>query len=318
MNQLKRAFKMNKIRLLKKIFCFEEIYTIGYRKREGQTLLDSDLLQFERIPFNDRYWYADPIMVPYEGETYLFMESFDMITQKGTIALSRFGEDGILSEPKVIIEEPYHMSFPMVFSWNGSLYMIPETCGNRSLNLYRCQGDMAIWTLEASFPTEEKLVDTAVVSCREDRVELLTAALHPEDPFQCKWQKFAIVKAESGYSLEADEAFNARKDYSRDYRMAGSLIRENGRVILPTQESTEVDYGAYLYLNDFSGNDVTNLPVLKKVTVDNILLPDVKQKEHIGVHSYALSEDYEVIDMRYFQFYPKNRLWKIKTKLGRK
>lgn len=318
MNQLKRALKMNKIQLLKKILCFEEIYTIGYRKRQGQTLLDSDLLQFERIPFNDRYWYADPIMVPYEGKTYLFMESFDMITQKGTIALSWFGEDGILSEPKVIIEEPYHMSFPMVFSWNGSLYMIPETCGNRSLNLYRCQGDMEIWTLEASFPTTEKLVDTAVVSCREDRVELLTAALHPEDPFQCKWQKFAIVKTESGYNLEADEAFNARKDYSRGYRMAGSLIREKGRVILPTQESTEVDYGAYLYLNDFSGNDVTDLPVLKKVTGDNILLPDVKQKEHIGVHSYALSEDYEVIDMRYFQFYPKNRLWKIKTKLGRK
>ena len=318
MNQLKRALKMNKIRLLKKILCFEEIYTIGYRKREGQTLLDSDLLRFNRIPFNDRYWYADPIMVPHEGETYLFMESFDMITQKGTIALSRFGEDGILSEPKVIIEEPYHMSFPMVFSWNGSLYMIPETCGNRSLNLYRCLGDLETWTLEASFPTEEKLVDTAVVSCREDRVELLTAALHPEDPFRCKWQKFEIVKGESGYSLEADGAFNARKDYDRGYRMAGSLVRENGRVILPTQESTEVDYGAYLYLNDFSGNDLRNLPVLKKVTVDNILLPDVKQKEHIGVHSYALTEDYEVIDMRYFRFYPKNRLWKIRTKLSRK
>lgn len=318
MNQLKRAFKMNKIRLLKKIFCFEEIYTIGYRKREGQTLLDSDLLQFNRIPFNDRYWYADPIMVPHEGETYLFMESFDMITQKGSIALSRFGEDGILSEPKVIIEEPYHMSFPMVFSWNGSLYMIPETCGNRSLNLYRCQGDMAIWTLEASFPTEEKLVDTAVAACYEDRVELITAALDPKDALLCRWQKFRILKEEAGYRLEADEAFNARKDYSRGYRMAGSLIRESGRVILPSQESTEVDYGAYLYLNDFSGNDLTNLPVLKKVTGDNILLPDVSQKEHIGVHSYALSEDYEVIDMRYFQFYPKNRIWKIKTKLGRK
>ena len=30
--------------ILKKICCFEEIYTIGYRKRQGKTLLDSDLL----------------------------------------------------------------------------------------------------------------------------------------------------------------------------------------------------------------------------------------------------------------------------------
>lgn len=318
MNQLKRALKMDKIRLLKKILSFEEIYTIAYRNREGKTLLDSDLLSFNRIPFDDTYWYADPILVTHGGEDYLFMESFDMRTQLGSIAVARFGEDGVLSKPQVIIQEDYHMSFPMVFSWNDCLYMIPETCGNRSLNLYRCQGDVTKWTLEVSFPVEEKLVDTVVVSCREDRVELITAALHPIDPFLCKWQKFQIRKEEEGYRLEADAAFNARTDYNRGYRMAGSLVRENGKVILPTQESTEVDYGAYLYLNDFSGGDVTNMNVLKKVTVDNILLPDVAQKEQIGVHSYALTERFEVVDMRYFRFYPKNRLWKIRSKVIRK
>ena len=316
MNQLKRALKMDKLRLLKKIVCFEEIYTIAYRSREGQTLLDSDLLSFQRIPFDETCWYADPILVTRNDETYLFMESFDMRTQLGSIAMARFGEDGVLSKPQVIIRENYHMSFPMVFSWNDCLYMIPETCGNRSLNLYRCQGDITKWTLEISFPVEEKLVDTVVVSCGENSVELITAALHPKDPFLCKWQKYRIRKDAEGYRLEADEAFNTRTDYSRGFRMAGSLIRENEKVILPTQESTEVDYGAYLYLNDFSGGDVTNLDVRKKVTVDNILLPDVAQKEQIGVHSYALSERFEVVDMRYFHFYPRNRLWKIRTKLG--
>lgn len=318
MNQFKRVLKMNKLKLLKKICCFEEIYTIGYRNREGKTLLDSDLLAFNRIPFDDYCWYADPILVTHEGISYLFMESFDMRTQLGSIAYSRFQDNGELTRPKVIIREPYHMSFPMVFSWNGQLYMIPETSGNRSLNLYRCQGDMESWTLEASFPTEEKLVDTAVVSCGEDSVELLTAALDPRDSLKCKWQKFRIHREAEGYRLEADEVFNAGNDYDRGYRMAGSLIREKGMEILPTQESTEVDYGAYLYLKDFSGRDVTDMPVLKKVTVDHILLPDVKQKEHIGVHSYALSEQYEVIDMRYFRFYPKNRFWKIKCKLSGK
>jgi len=318
MNQLKRALKMNKIKLLKKIFCFEELYTIGYRKREGKTLLDSDLLSFNRIPFDGRYWYADPIMITHEGSDYLFMESFDMYTQKGSIALSRFGEDGILTKPRVIIEEAYHMSFPMVFSWNGGLYMIPETCGNRSLNLYRCLGDITQWQLEVSFPVEEELVDTAVVSCSEDRVELLTAALHPQDALLCKWEKYQVIREQSGYRLEADAAFNACDNYNRGYRMAGSLIRENGAVILPTQLSTDVDYGVALYLNDYSGNDPTNMQVLKKVTVENILLPDVQPKEHIGVHSYALSERFEVIDMRYFHFYPKNRMWKIRSKLSRK
>ena len=99
MNQFKRALKMNKIRLLKKIFCFEEIYTIAYRNRNGKTLLDSDLLDFNRIPYSDTCWYADPILVSYQGAEYLFMESFDMRTQLGSIALAKFDEAGKLSEP---------------------------------------------------------------------------------------------------------------------------------------------------------------------------------------------------------------------------
>lgn len=317
MNQLQRALKMNPIRLLKKICCFEEIYTIAYRNRDGHTLLDSDLLSFDRIPYDDTFWYADPILTTYQGNTYLLMESFDMRTQLGSIACARFYETGKLSEPQVIIREPYHMSFPLVFSWNEGLYMIPETCGNRSLNLYRCEGDIHNWTLVKSFPVEEELVDTVVVGCGEDFVELISSAQHETHKRKNKWQKLWIRKDGEDYRLEEDEAFNAREDYDFGYRMAGSLITEGDAVILPTQESTEIDYGVYLYLNDFSGRDITNLPVLKKVTVDNIQLPDVAQKEQIGVHSYALSEKLEVVDMRYFRFSPRNRMRKILCKLKR-
>lgn len=314
MNQLQRALKMNPLRLLKKIACFEEIYTIAYRRRNGQTLLDSEQLRFDRIPYDDTFWYADPILVTYRGQEYLLMESFDMRTQLGSIACSRFDEAGRLSQPKVILQEPYHMSFPMVFYWKEELYMIPETCGNHSLNLYRCQGDIEKWTLVASFPVAEELVDTVVTVCRDDRVELLCSAVHETHKRKFKWQKLQIIREDESFRLEEDKAFNSGEGYDFGHRMAGSLITEGDTPILPTQESTDVDYGVNLYLNDFSGKDVTCLPVLKKVTVDNILLPDVQQKEQIGVHSYALSENYEVVDMRYFRFSPRNRMRKILNK----
>lgn len=315
MNQFQRALKMNPLRLLKKIFCFEEIYTIAYRSRDGHTLLDSDLLSFDRIPYHDDYWYADPILVPYRGKTYLLMESFDMRTQLGSIACAEFDEEGKLSEPEIIIQEKYHMSFPMVFSWKDELYMIPETCGNRSLNLYRCEGEMEKWTLVCSFPVEEELVDTIVTACHTDHVELLCSAVHETHKRKFKWQKYRIYQEGEGFRLEADTAFNAAADYGFGYRMAGPVVPEQGIPILPTQESTDVDYGVNLYLNDFSGKDVMDMPVLKKVTVNNILLPDVNQKEHIGVHSYALTEKFEVVDMRYFRFSPRNRMRKIICKL---
>lgn len=317
MKRLRRILKMKPGRVLKKICCFEEIYTIAYRNRDGYTLLDSELLSFSRIPYNDDFWYADPIMLSYRDNTYLFMESFDTRTQLGTIACAQFDDDGVLSEPQVIIQEDYHLSFPMVFSWNDGLYMIPETCANRSLNLYRCEGDIQQWTLVKSFSAEEELVDIVVTACHEDYVELICSALHEQDKFKNKWQKFKIFKDPTGYRLEADAAFNARKDYDNGYRMAGALVEEDSITILPTQESTEIDYGAYLYLNDFSGRDITNMPVLKKITPENILLADVAQRKKIGIHSYALSDKLEVVDIRYFRFSPRNRVRKIFKWLGK-
>lgn len=317
MNQFKRALKMKPSRLLKKIFCFEEVYTIGYRNRNGKTLLESDLLDFNRIPYHDHYWYADPILVSYRGKEYLFMEIFDMRTQLGSIACAEFDDEGRLSQPKTIIQEKYHMSFPMVFHWGEELYMIPETCGNRSLNLYRCLGDITRWELAESFPVGVELVDTVVIACGTDRVELMCSELYHKDKFKNRWQRYWLVREEGDFRLEADTALNSGDVYDNGHRMAGSLITERGRSILPTQESTEIDYGAYLYLNDFSGRDIHNMPVLKKVTVENIKLPDVAQKNQIGVHSYALSEKLEVIDMRYFYFSPRNRMRKIRARLGK-
>lgn len=311
MIDVNRFLKMNPFTLMKKVVGFEEIYTIAYRKRDGKTLMDSDLLSFRRMPYSNTYWYADPILVSYEGESYLFMESFDMRTNLGSIAYAKFDADGKLSEPQIIIQEPYHMSFPMVFSWNDSLYMIPETCANHSLNLYRCEGQIDRWELVKSFQVEEELVDTVVTACHEGYVELVTSAQHETLKRTNKWQKFRIYREENDFRLEADVEFNKREIYGYADRTAGSLITEQGKKILPTQESTETDYGVSFYLNDYSGEDLANLPMLKKVTVNNILLPDVAQKQQIGTHSYGLSEQYEVVDMRYFRFSPKVRIRKI-------
>jgi hypothetical protein len=164
---------------------------------------------------------------------------------------------------------------------------------------------------------EEELVDTVVTACHEDHVELVTSAQHETMKRTNKWQKFRIFRDGEDFRLEADVEFNKREIYGYADRTAGSLITEGGRKILPTQESTETDYGVSFYLNDYSGEDLVKLPVLKKVTVNNILLPDVPQKQQIGTHSYGLTETYEVVDMRYFRFSPKVRIRKI-VNLGRK
>lgn len=314
MNQFKRALKMDAGRLIKKVCCFEEIYTIAYRKRNGKSLLNSSQLPLLHVPYNDNFWYADPIVTSYNNDTYLFAECFDMRTQKGTIGCAKFDNSGALSDFQIVIEEPYHLSFPMIFEWGDDLYMIPESSDNMSLNLYRCEGDILNWKKIKEFPTRKPLVDTVVIFSDDRRVELLSSAINPENPLQYQWQKYTLTKCEETFSLCENVAFNEGKEYTYYNRMAGTLVNLDGMTILPTQESTSIDYGVNLYLNDFSAGDVEQLKG-KKITVKDILVDGIPPEQMIGIHSYAATEQLEIVDVRYFRFSPKNRMRKILIKI---
>ena len=45
---------------------------------------------------------------------------------------------GNWTNPKVVISNKYHMSYPFVFNYEGVCYMIPESAENGSLELYIC------------------------------------------------------------------------------------------------------------------------------------------------------------------------------------
>lgn len=316
MNQLKRIRKMHPARVLKKLCCFEEIYTIAYRKRESRSLLDDGRCAFETVPYHDDYWYADPILITADGKDYLFAECFDMRTQKGFLGCAEFDANGCLSAFRPVIEEAYHLSFPMVFEWDGKWYMIPESSDNRSVNLYCCEGDMFRWQKIREFSVEKPLVDTVVLSCDENAVELLSSAIHPEDPLLFRWQKLTLRKTEDDFTLTENGTVDGCEPYTRWNRMAGKVANVDGKVLLPTQESTETDYGINLYLNDFAENNLQNMKG-KKLTPGDIHAKDIDDKQLIGIHSYAVSQRYEVVDIRYFRFSPKNRWRKIIWKLGK-
>lgn len=313
-NQIKRVLKMSPGKVIKKLCCYEEIYTIAYRPRENKSLWDSEQLSFTPVPYHDDFWYADPIMITHNGDTYLFAECFDMRTQKGVLGCALFDEAGNLSGFRSIIEEPYHLSFPMVFEWGDKFYMIPESSDNLSLNLYCSEGDMFHWEKIKEFPTEEPLVDTVVLSCWGESVELLSSVIHPEDPLQYRWKRLRLHRTEGSYILEEMDTVDGCEDYSRKSRMAGKLANVNGKLLLPIQESTETDYGINLYLNDFSENNLRQLKG-KKLTPADIHIEGIDEKQRIGVHSYAVLDQYEVVDIRYFRFSPKNRMRKIIYKL---
>jgi hypothetical protein len=88
---------------------------------------------------------ADPFMVK-EGECwYMFVEIKNRVSRKGEIALAT-SEDGINWEyQQVVLAEPYHLSYPYVFKWQGCYYMVPETLGAEAIQLYRADSFPYNW-----------------------------------------------------------------------------------------------------------------------------------------------------------------------------
>ncbi len=89
------------------------------------------------VPPRDRFW-ADPFVVYDGGVHHVFIEEFDYRTQKGHISHMTITSDGKWTTPTTVLQREHHLSYPFVFFWDGSYYMVPESYTNRTVDLYRC------------------------------------------------------------------------------------------------------------------------------------------------------------------------------------
>src|SRR6185503_2933906 len=104
--------------------------------------------QFRRlVPPPDRFW-ADPIVCATGDAHYVFLEELLYADGKGRIAVATLTPDGSFSTPQVVLERPYHLSYPFLLRWIGELYMIPESAQNKTIDAYRCVRFPDEWVLD--------------------------------------------------------------------------------------------------------------------------------------------------------------------------
>ena len=81
---------------------------------------------------------ADPFVVRHEDRWYMFIEVLNLVTQQGDIGLATSADGLTWDYEQIVIDEPFHMSYPSVFQHAGTWYMLPETeaagCVHRSMD----------------------------------------------------------------------------------------------------------------------------------------------------------------------------------------
>ena len=93
-------------------------------------------------------YFADPFLFVENGVTYLFCEEYPYATQKAVISVFTLDAQGRASAPRVVLERPYHLSYPLVFRHDGQIWMMPESSANGTLELYRAEAFPERWALD--------------------------------------------------------------------------------------------------------------------------------------------------------------------------
>ncbi|SCY07673.1 hypothetical protein SAMN02910292_00796 [Lachnospiraceae bacterium XBB2008] len=296
---IKKAKKLGLRLGFMKFIGYEAIFSCAFRKAGSDE-------PYAVLPHSDKYWYADPLIISRDGREIVFMERVDRETGIGAIAYSDI-TDGAWHEPVAVIEEQFHMSFPMCFEWDGELYMIPETEMDNAINLYRCAAFPDKWEKCGRFLDGMKLVDTVVLEktgaadASGECLTFLASEYNPENDFYTRFRKFTLKKTQNSPegtsgeahatgAIEATDLGLVSAEYTLQSRMAGYPLSDN---IFPVQRSTSGVYGYSVMFRSGApdGPEVREM-LPHKVNTDC-------RRRLIGVHTYSLSEKYEVIDVQY-------------------
>ncbi len=175
---------------------------------------------------------ADPFLVRSGDEWLLFMEVMHRGTGRGAIGLARSGDARTWRYAGLVLEEPFHQSYPCVFEADGSWYMTPSGRLGGGVRLYRA----------AAFPHGWRFVRELVRGPYNDP----TVFFH-----QGRWWMFAGIGMDTLCLFSADHpegewtehpASPLRRGDARNSRPGGRVVRHGERLIRFAQDDEEL-YG---------------------------------------------------------------------------
>lgn len=257
-------------KLIKKII-LNKIYSLFYfdqwillYRLSKDNELSTSFYKFNKIiPPKDRFW-ADPHIIRRDGKYYIFIEELIYKANKGHISVIIMDDNGSYSQPTIVLEKDYHLSYPFLIEDHDSLYMIPETKENNKIELYKCISFPDKWELEKVLIDDISAVD-ATVTYKDGKY----------------WMFANAVRNTGGSSLDELFLFSSDKLASDNWvahpqnpiisdvkqaRPAGKLFEYGGKTYRPSQNCAK-RYGYGIKINEVTELNEANY---SEKTVDSI------------------------------------------------
>lgn len=239
-------------------------------------------------PYKNK-WFADPFILKEDIlELHLLVEEFDSDIQRGRIAhLIINKEKNIITDCKVILDLPTHLSFPVIYRVGDTIYVHPENSKSGKSYIYKYDTD------------EDRLIEPICI-CNEPIADAIIININnlyymyaTKDPTP---NGNTLIKYMSNNFYGPYKQIE-QKIYSSDIaRMAGSFIKMADKIIRPAQDCNGAYGRAVLFM---LGNKV-----LSELSPTKI--------KYAGLHTFNTLGNTFVIDLKKYDhpilFYIKNKL----------
>ena len=154
-----RTFLTMARRLFNRLSGKHQRWGVAYQYAENW---QSSVLSRSNIIVNPPYRFlADPFVFRRGDMDVCFVEDYDFRTKRGKISVFEISGDKY-EELGPALDEPFHLSYPFIFTVDNELYMCPETGEIREIRLYKCTEFPLRWSFHKTLIKNVSAVDTNI------------------------------------------------------------------------------------------------------------------------------------------------------------
>lgn len=235
-----------------------------------------------------RFW-ADPFVVRHDGRDFVFVEEYLDETGLGRIAVLEL-DDGKVAGVRTVLEHPWHLSYPFVFDWEGTRFLLVESSQAKDLTLYRCVEFPHSWEPAGKLFEGRSVVDATPYFDGTRWYLFLALTETPFDYDQRIWCDLFVFWADDPRGPWHPHKRNPVVSDVRCARPAGALFVHEGRLIRPAQDCS-IDYGYAVVFNEVLTLDPHDYAERAIGRLPPDWLPGLR-----GCHTYQRCGGLEVVD----------------------
>lgn len=272
---------------------FRENFWISYYRAESESIFS---IKDNKAPWHkvtvrsNRYWVADPFIVNENDKFYIFGELMDRKTSRGLHGYAELNPNDD-TEITYLHDLGCHTSYPDIFKYDGTWYMIPETCARNTLELYKAVEFPNHWEKVGNIINNRKVVDTTLYFRNNIPYIFL---YHPNG-----FKNMLSIAELDVHNCSIKNEQNVKVYSEKIGRPGGNIIKEGNQQYRVTQYGNNY-YGEKLVFKKFVfDNGYQEEDVLTLMAEDFHVHSSVR---FTGTHTYNKCNGVEIVDFRYYRY----------------